>query len=157
MHALNCIACMLMYIYVRLAILQVLRLLPNAVLHAGPVCSSWVFLSRHTTGRTELDPMGASGSPSACMGNLMVARSAPQLPSRGPLANVFAAFAQPLYPCMFAFMHAASLRMALLLHLASARGVMWMLEQPSSSLMFQHPRLQHLCSCMKACAGASIC
>ena len=77
----------------------------RSLAHWGTVCSSWIWMSRSSTGRAVWQPLGDSWSASARAGNVMVSR------------------------------------MALVLYLLVAKQVMWIVEQPSSSLMFLHPRL----------------
>ena len=58
------------------AVYQACRLKPAASgLLAAPVCSSWVFVSRHSTGRTAANPEGNPSSPSVQAGNLLTART----------------------------------------------------------------------------------
>lgn len=40
------------------AVAYTLQLAPNALLHAGPPCSSWVWISRGSTKRSKKNPMG---------------------------------------------------------------------------------------------------
>ena len=77
----------------------------QSLAHWGTVCSSWIWLSRSSTGRAIWQPLGDCWSDSARAGNIMVSR------------------------------------MTLILYLLVAKQVMWIVEQPSSSLMFLHPRL----------------
>ena len=70
----------------------------------GPVCSSWVFLSRSTTQRSLLCPLGNPRVRCVAQGNEMVAR------------------------------------LMLFILVMCMKGVWWLIEQPSSSLMHCHPR-----------------
>ncbi len=89
-----------------LAIRYVLRLHWGSLVWLAPVCGSWVFVSRSSTGRCKAFPMGRGGSNSVRIGNLMVSR------------------------------------LVLLLHLLKAKGCMWVVEQPASSLLYLHTRFQ---------------
>ncbi|CAK9064416.1 unnamed protein product [Durusdinium trenchii] len=53
---------------------QVLRLRPGSGKFTAPVCSSWVFLSRGSTGRTSERPLGRRELKSVEDANIMVAR-----------------------------------------------------------------------------------
>ena len=77
----------------------------QSLAHWGTVCSSWIWMSRSSTGRAIVQPLGDRWSDSARAGNIMVSR------------------------------------MTLVLYLLVAKRVLWIVEQPSSSLMFLHPRL----------------
>jgi hypothetical protein len=92
----------------RLAIQMTLCIVPGGLLWAAPVCSSWVFMSRGSTGRTSVLPLGAATSTSAKQGNLLASRC------------------------------------AALAALAAGINVTWAFEQPMTSLMPRHPRMQSL-------------
>ncbi len=85
-----------------------LALVPGGLAHLAPVCSTWVWMSRGSTGRTLATPLGSPQSRPVAEGNRMVAR------------------------------------VALLLMVLHCRAAAWILEQPGSSLMLHHPRLQYL-------------
>ena len=90
------------------ALRQVLRLKIGAVLWCGTPCSTWIFLSRGSTGRSTLNPLG-----------------------------------RPLVQCVSDANILAS-RVCLLCIVAFARGASWAMEQPASSLLPLHPRVQLL-------------
>ena len=79
----------------------------GAILHAGCPCSTWVYMSRFTTGR-HIDIMGDVGKMNVVQANAMVAR------------------------------------LVYILILCIKRGVYWTIEQPSSSVLFKHPRWEYL-------------
>ena len=81
-----------------------------AIQHMGIVCSSWVWMSRASTGRSSSDPMGDNSSAVVRHANCMVARC------------------------------------CIIIYLAAARLVTTMVEQPASSLMEKHDRMQTLMS-----------
>ncbi len=78
------------------------RVRPGGLLWSAPPCSSWVYMSRGSTGRHE--------------------RVAGWYDTRPLVAT----------------QNALAARVASLCSLASARGVWWIVEQPSSSLMFEY-------------------
>ena len=89
-------------------VLYCMRLGRNGVSHWGTVCSSWIFLSRNSTGRKKSDIRGYISCLAVRQGNTQVAR------------------------------------MALALLLLQVRGAGWVLEQPSSSIMYLHDAMQWL-------------
>ena len=97
------------------ALVFCLSLMPGKALsHWGPPCSSWVYMSRGSTGRRVYNPMGI----------LLIGETTPSVGESNMLVS----------------------RLVLLLMLCTALQVIWILEQPSSSLMFLHTRLQELCA-----------
>ncbi|CAK9058804.1 unnamed protein product [Durusdinium trenchii] len=58
------------------ALYHVLRLEPGSFLTLAPVCSTWVFMSRGSTGRSKSFPLGNLSAPSVQAGNCMVSRCA---------------------------------------------------------------------------------
>jgi len=92
----------------RLAVQMTLCIVSGGLLWAAPVCSSWVFMSRGSTGRSATTPLGSSSSKSATEGNIMAGRC------------------------------------AALAMLAALLNVKWCIEQPITSLMPKHPRMQQL-------------
>ncbi|CAK9030398.1 Uncharacterized protein SCF082_LOCUS19198 [Durusdinium trenchii] len=85
----------------------------NHVIVIAVVCSSFVSISRGSTGRSYLNPLGFPDCDATKIGNLLASR------------------------------------LALLLYLIASRGGVWVVEQPSSSLLFRHPRLREACRRMK--------
>lgn len=79
----------------------------------APVCSSWVWVNRSTSGRSIQRPLGDCSKDYVRLANIMVARC------------------------------------ALVCLLLSAKGCFWLLEQPSGSLLEQHPRMQWLIKSLK--------
>ena len=73
--------------------------------HWATVCSSWVWLSRSQSMRSELHPLGDESYDWVCKANIMVSR------------------------------------MALIWMVLQMRRCLYILEQPSSSVMWAHPRL----------------
>ena len=58
------------------ALQRVRRLIPRTGFSSfACVCSSWIFLSRGSTGRSALNPMGNTQLPSVMMANMMVSRT----------------------------------------------------------------------------------
>ncbi|CAL1142985.1 unnamed protein product [Cladocopium goreaui] len=57
------------------SLFQVANLRAGGGALAAPVCGSWVFLSRGSTGRTRTNPMGDSSCRSTRLGNLLTART----------------------------------------------------------------------------------
>ncbi|CAK9118512.1 unnamed protein product [Durusdinium trenchii] len=56
------------------AISYILQLKQNGLLHCGPPCSSWVWVSRGSTKRSKYNVLGSTTSPSAIEGNRITAR-----------------------------------------------------------------------------------
>lgn len=83
-------------------------LLQPGLLWLAPVCSSWIFINRATSGRSQLLPLGDEAKPYVREANLMVSRT------------------------------------ALLVWLAHGMGLDWVIEQPQSSILHMHPRIQDL-------------
>ena len=77
-----------------------------AILHFATVCSSWVTINRHTSGRSAMVPLGRQGRPYVAAANTMVSR------------------------------------MCMLIMIGACLGLDWVLEQPISSVMKYHPRMQ---------------
>lgn len=50
-----------------------LRLVPDSALHAGPPCSSWIWLNRGTSGRSVNKVMGDTSQPSVLESNMNLA------------------------------------------------------------------------------------
>jgi hypothetical protein len=82
----------------------VLRLRPSGFLWAAPPCSSWVFLSKNSTGRRKCTPLGFQENFRVSWNNTLVHR------------------------------------LCCLLELATSFQIFWILEQPTSSTLWQHPR-----------------
>lgn len=89
------------------ATLHILSIADGGGMFAAPVCSSWVWLNRATSGRKNYDPNGADHE-YVRLANIMVAR------------------------------------VAMLIWLAHGLGHIWVLEQPQSSIMEMHKRMQEL-------------
>ena len=83
------------------------RLAPGGACHAGPECKSFVWITRHTSGRCK-HIMGDDTKAAVRRGN----------------------FATLLLSWLFTFL--------------STRGVFWMIEQPSSSVLHRMPAIQTL-------------
>lgn len=90
-----------------LALAAVLRLRPGSLLWMGIVCSSWVWISRSSTGRDAACVLG-NASQTVRTANTMVSRA------------------------------------VILIYVAAAKGIVVVLEQPSSSLLYLHPRFQSM-------------
>lgn len=82
----------------------VLRIRPLGFLWAAPPCSSWVFLSKSTTGRKPWCPLGFQDNPRVSWNNVLVHR------------------------------------LCCLLELATCFEIFWIVEQPTSSTLWSHPR-----------------
>ncbi len=89
-----------------LACSLILSCAAGALVWFAPVCSSWVFINRATSGRSPLLPTGNQNLEYVRAGNMQASR------------------------------------VAALISLCNALGLTWILEQPRSSLMLYHPRLQ---------------
>lgn len=87
-----------------IALTMALRLKRNAFVLLATVCSTWVFLSRSSTGRSIWRPLG-NGSKTVEAANVMVSR------------------------------------MTLVLWLLQAKSIVWLYEQPTSSILWFHPRM----------------
>jgi len=90
------------------AMLSVLRCHRGAVCWSAPPCSTWVWLSRHSTGRSPDNIYGNLNSHYVCSQNALVTR------------------------------------LSLLLQLCNLRGVFYIIEQPHSTIMWQHPDLKRV-------------
>ncbi|CAL1161504.1 unnamed protein product [Cladocopium goreaui] len=91
-----------------LLLLSCLRAKKRVVVHFGLPCSSWVLLSRATTARTYLAPLGDLSVSSVKLGNLLCAR------------------------------------MCILIYIILAHKGTFTIEQPSTSLLFRHPRFRQI-------------
>lgn len=60
--------------HLSLAMAAVSRLKPGGLLHCAPVCSSWVWISRGSSGRTWYQPLGDTSRKFVKDGNCMAAR-----------------------------------------------------------------------------------
>ena len=58
----------------RLLIQSILQAKDNAIFHFGVVCSSWVSICRHSSGRTFLAPLGYQDNAFVASGNVMMGR-----------------------------------------------------------------------------------
>ena len=58
------------------AMILVMRLKQGGLSHWGTVCSSWIWISRNTMGRSTYNPLGFNSVPSCRQGNIMVSRMA---------------------------------------------------------------------------------
>ena len=100
---------------------------PEFVMMLGVPCSTWVAMSRASTKRHFFVPLGDTTRPVVDDANTLMAR--PDL---------------QVHSCMRAYtcniLHAD--RVVLALYLCVARGLVWCIEQPRSSLLFKHPRMQ---------------
>ena len=59
---------------VRLAVLTILAATPDAIVHFGLVCSSWIGICRGSSGRTYLSPLGFQHLEFVESGNVMMSR-----------------------------------------------------------------------------------
>lgn len=96
-----------------LLLVSLLRAKKRVIVHFGVPCSSWVLLSRATTARTWLAPLGDCSVKSVADGNLLAAR------------------------------------MCILIYIILAHQGHFTIEQPSTSLLFRHPRFQQIISLVK--------
>ena len=88
------------------ALLMMLRLSVQSLVHWDTCCSNWVWMSRSGTGRNKENPMGEASNQKVQVANLMVSR------------------------------------MCCLQLVAFAKYAIMVLEQPASSMMPQHRRMQ---------------
>ena len=132
------LACRLVYIgakwpaYVerdlRLAILAALRGRYGSMLAMlGVCCSSWVAISRGSSHRSFLNPMGYTGYEAVRLANLMAART------EGSWHNTHAWDSKLIVAVLPA-------RTTLILMVIEALSGVWLVEQPASSLLFQSDR-----------------
>lgn len=151
------------YIIPRLLLLVVLRGCDHMVMHFGVPCSSWVVVSRGTTQRSYLSPMGTDKCLSVAEGNCIVARTVIMgcwvvglLWFRDPIVSIEKIeciiihwrytsswklpCSQPWFP----------LRMVLAIWLLLGKLGTFTLEQPSSSIIMRHRRLQELLRVIRA-------
>lgn len=90
-------------------IATVMAMHKGAVLWLGTPCSTWVFMSRHSTGR-RIDILGNLESPYIRAQNALISR------------------------------------VCYIIVLAMKRGVYWIIEQPDSSIVWQHPLMARVLS-----------
>lgn len=147
MWAKCCPAPILFGSYLRLAMTILLKTAPGCVAHFGLACGSWVVVSRGTTLRTFLAPMGRTDLQSVSDANTLVSR---------PGLNT--------HTCMFArekiYLHGYIMksctstrfphRFVLLALMIHGLGGTWTLEQPSTSLIFRHHRFQWMVKRLRA-------
>ena len=91
-----------------LTLIAVLGIHVGGVFWGAPVCSSWVYMSRSSTGRRSDNVLGDEDNRKVAYANAMVSR------------------------------------LCFLLVLCIKRGVWWIIEQPLTSLMFEHPLFRRL-------------
>ena len=128
----------------RLLLVAVLRGKKKLVAHFGLPCASWVLLSRGTTARSWLAPLGDVSVKCVADANLLCSRL-------GILKaiNLELSFQQPFPNNKFKTVFAPIGRMCLLIILILAHQGNFTIEQPSTSLIFRHPRFRQLISMFK--------
>lgn len=100
----------------------------------GILCSTWSTMSRGSTRRSYLFPLGLEYLPCVAEGNIMVARR----PSRFPIKCVDAL--NPAIPNPFQ----TAVRCCLMMALISCLNGIFIVEQPRQSLLNRHPRFRWL-------------
>ena len=93
----------------------------------GHCCSSWVAISKGSTHRSYLNPMGHTGYEKVRDANLMSSRTA---------VRVICVTASCLFKTL--------LRTVILLLVLEAVSAVWLVEQPGSSLLFESDRFRWL-------------
>ena len=109
----------------------------NFVVSFGMECGTWVTVSRHSTKREYFRPLGDCSRTCVVDANLLCSRT----DSSGvtSLEPEFGA----CVPCCCNDSITLS-RMSLAIYLILAKSGVWVLEQPSSSMIWRHPRMQQL-------------
>ena len=122
----------------RLLILAILESRDGVVVSFGLVCSSFVSISRGSTRRHYFLPEGDLSSRSVLMGTTLAARTCVPI------------YSNDLSPLMPTCGHSSCYqtwvptRTCLAMYLIMAKKGVWVLEHPSSSLVFRLPSLQQL-------------
>ena len=116
------------------------------VCHFGLPCGSFVVASRGTTLRSFLTPMGDENIPSVALGNLLTSRPGGGCFERARFKLFGLRTGQIFNRAIFEFL----CRMVLLAMMIDAKGGIWTLEQPSSSIIWRHHRFQLLVKMYKA-------
>ena len=129
--------------HLRLLLSTILRSHPDAVFHFGLVCSTWVAISRGSTYRHYFMPLGDTTAKSVELGNLLAARRVWAVSSG---YHPFFKKLKFIVVDWWVFGLKMQRRTFLAIVLIIARGGVFALEQPGSSLVFRHPRFQYLLS-----------
>lgn len=129
--------------HLRLLLSTILRSHPDAVFHFGLVCSTWVAISRGSTYRHYFMPLGDTTAKSVELGNLLAARRVWAVSSG---YHPFFKKLKSIVVDWWVFGLKMQRRTFLAIVLIIARGGVFALEQPGSSLVFRHPRFQYLLS-----------
>ena len=123
-----------------LAIATILASDVGCLFTLGICCSSFVAINAGTSGRDYLTPMGRTQYPSVAKSNQMVSRRFAQIIIRAP-------FLQYL---RWLLDGQCDLRCSLLLLLVQMANMVWVVENPGSSVLFLHDRLRWLCNTLGA-------
>ena len=132
----------------RLLILTILQAKKKVICHFGLPCASWVLLSRATTARTWLAPLGDTTVAAVRLGNLLTSRTESYSKRDGCIQshNIY----QYSSPIVYPYIIELPGRMCLLIYLVLAHEGHFTLEQPATSLIFRHPRFLEIISKIKA-------
>ena len=125
-------------LYPRLAVLVCLHLIPNGLLLAAPQCGSWVVASRGTSRRSLINPRGYEGFDFVAQGNQLVARFL-----AGPIQ-----LEKWLLTTVNTSSHPSQRlpRLFLLLMVAVANSCIFVVENPSHTLLWAHERFSYFCN-----------
>ena len=135
--------------FARLLLHSILKLKDGTgLVHFGMVCSSWITISRGTTQRCYFCPLGDETVDSVAKANILCSRiigcSLGKRLARMPM--------QPVRASM-----SLATRMVLAIYLILAKKAVWVLEQPTSSIIWYHPRMRQLLYSSKAFNVVMLC
>ncbi len=115
----------------------------NSLIWFAPPCSSWVWVNRHTASRSRAIPLGNCSLPHVRDANECVSK--PRAGSTGALVNERSLVLAHASITHASREHVASLvRVVLLMEYCLFKGLAYAIEQPLSSLLHLHPRMQAL-------------
>jgi hypothetical protein len=130
-------------VFLRLALYAILKEKDGEGVNIfAPVCSTWVFMSSGTTYRSYLTPHGV---PIQCNedGDLMVSRLGGKITCPRYICTYICCVPFASACCETYLSHCrTSLRMVLLLQIVIAKANTWLVEQPGSSVLIRHCRME---------------
>ena len=113
----------------RLALLTVLKMIPNGLVLLAPQCSSWVVASRGTSRRSIINPQGFLGYDFVRHGNKIMSRLVVQNHSTN---QQFLRY----------------YRLVLMLMVVQANNLIYVVENPAGTLIWEHNRFSQFCNMM---------